>query len=105
MMLPNSFLIWCCPHGEFGNILIIRNCNITLETATTDRNVNVKRISMILNHSTVSVQDLDQAVKWYKEVLEFTTVKEAGDWFPTELHHEISVYRKLGYWFVEGNND
>ncbi len=32
---------------------------------------------MILNHIAVSVPDLDQAVKWYKEVLGFTTVKEA----------------------------
>jgi catechol 2,3-dioxygenase-like lactoylglutathione lyase family enzyme len=33
----------------------------------------------IINHIGVSVPNLDDAVKWYKEVLGFTTVKEAEE--------------------------
>jgi catechol 2,3-dioxygenase-like lactoylglutathione lyase family enzyme len=49
-----------------------------LETATTGTETLMPNVyPMILNHIAVSVPDLDQAVKWYKEVLGFTTVKEA----------------------------
>ena len=38
----------------------------------------------IINHIEVSVSDLNQAVKWYKEVLGFTVIKEALEFVPDD---------------------
>lgn len=38
----------------------------------------------IINHIAVSVPNLEEAVKWYNEVLGFTTVKQAVEFVADE---------------------
>lgn len=63
-----------------------------MDTKASSSNVYPK----IINHIAVSVPSLDEAVKWYREVLGFTTVKQTEEFVVDDSLIGMTVKLKVG---------
>lgn len=61
-----------------------------METNSSTPSLSPRVYPKIINHIAISVPDLDQAMKWYKEVLGFTVIKEPVEFVADDFSNRHS---------------